>query len=273
MKTRRKIQSTRVTTRKHSDFQKRLMKRRIQLYNGKHNTNIGANFHRIQYGGGLAKNYGIDVWEDDDGESIFIFAGKRRKSNYIMLVFSKDSKEMELHEFSTDKIIPGHILSDEKIADIFTKIVYDICLQKGATRMVLQDNSEIPCNKKKVKLADMYFLAHGISWYQTKFIGLQPDVSLDVYIQNVKQNSWNDIDRYLQEHFPKTHENLQPYIHAIPIKDMDSPGSAMKVFRSMKERKQCEPFSLFMNELLLASKVPSLFGSTWHLDFERRNHI
>lgn len=261
MRTRRQA---RFTTR-HNNVRTNLHKK-IFTYNCKNEKQINSRFCLTQKGGGVAEDNGIDVWENEDGSAIAIYVGKKRKASYILLIFDTDLKIMELESFSTDRIVPNHIQTSESVSDLFVRIIYDICKQKGAKQLVLQDNSEILCGKQKVRLMDMYFLAYGKTWYESKFIGLQCDKDIDMYRQKVVNNTWTNVSNALKADFPQHYERFLAYIQKFDI-DPNEQGSAMKLCRILKENRACEPFARFMDPLLISSKIPSLFSTTWHLDF------
>jgi hypothetical protein len=213
----------------------------------------------------------LDVWENKDGSVIAINIGKRSRMAYIILMFDKITKTMELESFSTDRIVPGHIHTDVRISELFVDIVHDVCRRKGAKHLALQDNSMLVCktNNRKLKLADMYFLAHGKTWYESKFTGLQPDLEIDKYRKKVTENTWDDITERMRSAYPDDYEVIKAYfttLEPFPFPTNEK-GSAMRVFEIMKDVRMCEPFTLWMDNFIIASQIPSLYTSTWHLDF------
>lgn len=252
-------------TTRHNTIRANLRKK-IFKYNFKNEKQINSRFRITQNGGGIAEDNGIDVWENEDGTAIAIYLGKKRKASYILLIFDTDLKIMELESFSTDRIVPNHIQTSESISDLFVRIIYDICKQKGTKQLVLQDNSEILCGKQRVRLMDMYFLTYGKTWYESKFIGLQCDKDIEMYRQKVFNNTLNNVSNALKADFPQQYEQFLTYIQKFDI-DPNEQGSAMKLFRLLKENRVCEPFARFMDPLLISSKIPSMFSTIWHLDF------
>jgi hypothetical protein len=263
------------TTRKNGEI-KHMLAHHIWRYNLRNNTNISSILHQAQRGGGVAESHGMDVWENEDGSFIAIRVGKRRKAAYITLLFDVTTQTIELESFSTDRIVPGHIrLRDtkSKISDLFIEVVYDICKQKGAKKLALQDNSTLVCEKNniKFKLADMYFLAHGKTWYESKLLGLQPDDDeINEHRKHVIENSWDDIMAILQKRNKQVHDEIQEYLKSLePFSfSTNEKGAAMKVFRILKDTRMCEAFTRWMNYFLIASQIPSLYTSTWTLAFK-----
>ena len=50
---------------------------------------------------------------------------------------------------------------------------FRLAKQHGATHIELMDDAKVDCNGKKIDLSPMYFLKHGMTWYESKF-GFQP---------------------------------------------------------------------------------------------------
>jgi hypothetical protein len=148
-------------------------------------------------------------------------------------------------------------------------------IKKNAKQLVLQDNLQKlgKTNNKPFSLADMYFLAHGKTWYESKFEGLQSDKSIENYRQKVLENTWSSIMKTIQTEYPEIYSLIK--LHFDPIEEKVFPiredstknGSAMVMFQYVKDNRFCEPFTLWLDYFIIGSKVPSLFASTWHLEF------
>lgn len=53
------------------------------------------------------------------------------------------------------------------------QFAFDLAKREGATHIELMDDAKIDCDGKKIELSPMYFLQHGMTWYEAKF-GFQP---------------------------------------------------------------------------------------------------
>ncbi len=131
--------------------------------------------------------------------------------------------------------------------------------QHGMQTLELSDASHIHC-PERVSLANLSFITTGATWYE-RVIPLQPTKPRIIAAarSTVTQNTWQEVLH-----------NMSPEIRAIFAElqaegiDTTAPGSAMEVLnQAKKSATSCYLFSEYMDELLVASRLPNLDHSTW----------
>lgn len=135
-----------------------------------------------------------------------------------------------------------------------------LAIHRGAKTLTLTDNSTkyLP-NGRKFRLADMNMLATGKTWYESVLPGLEPhpDEHEDVaYTRHrVLTNKWFDVRDCMRDVDIDLGNSF----------DADSPGSAMEVFKALKDT-HGDFFAEFGVKARRCSGVESLFGTQWILD-------
>ena len=129
----------------------------------------------------------------------------------------------------------------------------------GMQTLELMDTSHIRC-PERVSLANLSFLTSGQTWYE-RIIPLQPAkprITAAARV-NATQNTWATVlDNMAQP--------ACELFAALPTNDIDItlPGSAMQVLNlAKKDAKSCHLFSIYMDDLLAASRIPDFDHSTW----------
>jgi hypothetical protein len=133
-----------------------------------------------------------------------------------------------------------------------------LAIHRGAKTLTLTDNStKYLSASRKFRLADMYMLATGKTWYEAVLPGLEPHEQEDVagVRYRVLTNKWADIRDCLRD----------VEIDLGGSFDADAPGSAMVVFKALKGTRG-DFFAEFGVKARRCSGVDSLYGSSWALD-------
>jgi hypothetical protein len=136
-----------------------------------------------------------------------------------------------------------------------------IARERGALTFTLDDISvkRLPSGEA-FRLANMYFLTTGATWYESIVPGLRPmDAAaankIAVWRERVRTNRWNDVARELTRwdvSAPEVDMSVDP----------GAIGSAMVVLRAIKEA-QTDFFAKHEEAVLAASFIGNLYGLTW----------
>jgi len=239
------------------------LKRDIALYLGIHN-------HRpVQDAGGKKKKrqeitynghkiYYLEVenpWGDKD--TIF-YNGGRDAGRRPCFILSVTGKQGILQSLERGCFVDKH----ESTKDLVT-VAFLLAKEKGCTEFELTDNSTIWRKPQKFILSDVYFLTHGQTWYES-ILTIKSNNYSDLQLANfrklAKTNKWSTIADYLVENDVKL-DFISPLIKGI---DINKPGSAMVVLNKiMKNDISCRFFAENTGLILIASKIPSMYGTSW----------
>jgi hypothetical protein len=108
----------------------------------------------------------------------------------------------------------------------------------------------------------MYFLATGMTWYESIISGLQPLDSIDkipIWREKARTNRWSDVAHELSRIGVDIQISIPTDINPMEI------GSAMKVFSSIKYART-DFFAKYEDELLNASSIGNLYAKTWTIE-------
>jgi hypothetical protein len=193
-----------------------------------------------------------------DNTTILIKGGNFKRPCFGILIGST-TQEAELHDFrstidcSLDTGAPSHIAA---------RAAFQVARDYGVKHIVLTDNSnKLLPSGKKFNLSLMYFLTTGRTWYET-FLPIYPDPSFasanEQWRGIVATNTWDKVYACLRTYYPDI-------VVPVQIEDIDTskPGSAMEVFRRIKESKS-DFFSDYGNNLAPCSGIDNPQGKVWH---------
>jgi hypothetical protein len=146
---------------------------------------------------------------------------------------------------------------------MLVKAALTLAKRGGAQRIKLTDNSSKYLDNdsdKRFILSDMYFLTEGLTWYQSIIPGLRTkDMNTLFFWQTVvRMNTWDFVYGRLVAKFG----NVEI---PVDISDIDTrePGSAMQIFKRIKEAKTLF-FVKYGSDLMDCSSISSLYGWEWY---------
>ena len=214
-----------------------------------------------QYGGGSSAKTGIIVvdnkrfryWDRSGGT---VLGGNNVTQPCFILLFSRGD------EAALQSVGEGNTRSMDYGATSrqLVRAAVALAIHRGAKQLTLTDNStkKLP-NKKWFRLSDMNMMTNGQTWYETIIPGLIPDSDyteeVTEYRRIVTSATWSSISTCLGDPIDLTD----------PMFDGTTPGSAMTVFKGMKDAKT-DFFADYRVGLLRCYGLSSLFGSSWVAD-------
>ena len=221
---------------------------------------LANTFWKSQNGGGIISVNGVryDNRVSRNGNTIVIHGGRTKgRAGCFLLLFEPDSTVT----LQGMKQAPDCALDPGGSGRHMINAALKIAMQRHATQLTLSDISQkhLPSGKS-FKLADMYFMTTGKTWYETMIPGLQPETKQDkipIWREKVHTASWDTIESALREQVPDI--SIPVHVHDI---DTSVPGTAMLVLSRIKDA-QTEFFALYEDELINAFKIGSLFAITW----------
>lgn len=200
------------------------------------------------------------VCEILDATTILVRTNTKRPCFGILI--SPTQIEAELHDFVRNdscSLDSGATMQTAALA------AFQVARDYGVKHIVLTDNSnKLLPSGKKFNLSLMYFLTSGKTWYET-YLPIYPDPSFASDIEQwrniVATNTWDKVYACLRTYYPDI-------VIPVQINDIDTskPGSAMEVFRRIKEAKT-DFFSDYGNNLAPCSGIASPQSKVWHADF------
>jgi hypothetical protein len=115
--------------------------------------------------------YKIDIIDDDEATKFVI------KSNRIYCIEMSLYKDDSIASFLAAMYDPGCTIDGKMVRGEGTRkmiqIGLDLLKEFGAKEVAMTDTSNIPCEGKDIGLGAMYFLKHGMTWYE-KYFGFKP---------------------------------------------------------------------------------------------------
>ena len=245
-------------TRKQTDFWDRV-NRAIIMYEYKHRLPIrgveqvgGAEFDDVFDVSGARYYYKTTT----KGYSYTILGGRRKgRRPCIIMFYNAKTKEAALQtiergdDCSLDWGAPSRLT---------VLAAVEIARKLGARRLVLTDESSKNIPGGSFDLSLMYFLSSGRTWYETVLSGLRPEKEAAIEAERaaVISATWDSV----MAKFPEL-------VVPVDISDIDTgaPGSAMRVFRRIKDAKTT--FFVEYDAALERRKLKNpLKGATWYLD-------
>jgi hypothetical protein len=230
-----------------------------------------------QHGGG--KNEAQGMVEVDGNRYIYTYTVTKDETKYA--VYRKKGRHCFIMYLFDDEERKGKKMAVLESLDQFT----DCSLDNGATGkqlllaaiQILRNRKDVSYvdlndksgknlpNGKKIPLADMYFVCTGKTWYGS-IIPLVPsgntkqeDINID--ITTVNTNTWADVSTCFKKYYPD-------FYVPVDISDIDvtSPGSAMQVYRRIKESNS-DFFADFSVRIPQCNNYSSMKGSSWRYYF------
>lgn len=115
--------------------------------------------------------YKVDYDEDDTDIRILIW---NPKTPCMIMAIDKHDKSAAVHvvTYNAKCTVDGKMKRGDGTRRMI-QFGLDLLKKKGATSVSIMDNSTIECNGQTIDLSAMYFLKHGMSWYE-KYFGFQP---------------------------------------------------------------------------------------------------
>lgn len=141
------------------------------------------------------------------------------------------------------------------------RAAFALAKEMGVTNIILTDTASKPLNPGDTDafvVSDMEFLSQGKSWYET-FLPVRPKEAntIEDWRRRVLANTWSSVYACLIQNQPDI--VIPVSIVDVPI---EQPGSAMEVFRRIKESRT-DFFMKYRLILPLCSGIQSLYGTSW----------
>lgn len=117
------------------------------------------------------EDYKVEYAKQDGSQSILIWSPKE-PCVHIVLYDNDTTASLIWVGYDAKCTIQGNMergTGTRKMLDF----AFRLAKQCGATQIELMDDAKVDCKGKKVDLSPMYFLQHGMTWYESKF-GFQP---------------------------------------------------------------------------------------------------
>jgi len=211
------------------------------------NQQRGGDIINAQYD--YRPNYNGNVVVFRDGRS------KGKHECFLLLIDpDKTAVLQSLKQAADCALNPGASGKDMVLAAV------KLAKENGAINLSLTDNStKHISDSKSFRLANMYFLTTGQTWYESILPDLYPtDINTDIesWRHIVKTNTWSTLSRRLG--------NVSLPVDISDI-DIGQAGSAMLVLARIKHTGTAF-FADYENKLLVASKISSLYGINWRID-------
>lgn len=119
----------------------------------------------------IIDGYKVEITNDDEATKFLI---KSQRVHCIEMSLYKDDT---VASFLTAMYDAGCKLDGKMVRGESTRkmiqIGLDLLKEYGATKAVMTDTSNIPCEGKDIDLGAMYFLKYGMTWYE-KYFGFKP---------------------------------------------------------------------------------------------------
>jgi hypothetical protein len=235
------------------------------MYTRKRHMRLLLQRHGIQMGGAAGCNNGIISANgyrykyncEEYDEDTWIFSGGNGRPCFLLEILPSE-RAANLMSLERDPKCSMNIGATTKSAG---KAAFALAVERGVKTITLTDNASKPMrpgDTAKFVVSDMEFLSYGKSWYET----FLPVVPVDSHIierwrNTVRTNSWTAVYTCLKQHHPDVE---------IPVSlenvDVDSPGSAMEIFRRIKDART-DFFVKYRWSLPLCSGIQSLYGTNW----------
>ena len=202
--------------------------------------------------------------ETDDGNHIFLY---RKQGASCFEIFIETVSGITFAHLNTFNNFSDCSIDNDSVgSDMLLAIVDILKPRTDITYLAFSDNSgkEIAPNVW-IRLSDVYFVATGKTWYGS-VLPLVPD-DQEFFNYNYRQitsATWTETLRFMEYH------STIPIKIPVSIKDIDptAPGSAMLVFRRIKDAKT-DFFAKYRNLIMPSVGCNSFFSSTWRYYFDR----
>jgi len=209
--------------------------------------------HKIYYNN--SRNVNGDI------NTLFIFGGRDagRRPCFEMSIKDKVASLISI-ERGVDCFVDRHNNTRDVV-----ELAFQIATERGCTAFNLTDNSYIRCPPYRFNLSDVYFLTTGQTWYESILpikIKSWSEHELEEYRQTVKKTKWTTISKYLSG----KGVDLEFITNLTDGVDVNKTGSALAILSRIKHMKNvisCRFFSQNIDKILVASRVPSLYGKLW----------
>lgn len=245
-------------TRKQTDFWDRV-NRAIVMYEYKQRLPIrgveqvgGAEFDDIVEVDGSRYYYKTTT----KGYSYTILGGRRKGKRPCIIIFY--NKKTGIAHLQTIERGDDCSLDWGAPSRLTVLAAVEIARKLGARRLILSDESTKNIPGGSFNLSLMYFLSSGRTWYESILPGLRPEKSAAIEAERaaVVSATWDSV----MAKFPEL-------VVPVDISDVDTgaPGSAMRVFRRIKDAKTMF-FAEYDAALERRSIKNPLMGAMWYLD-------
>lgn len=226
---------------------------------------------KIIQNGGLIEKFKLDTHNIEYDVKKY----GNKKDMYLQVISSKKANDMQpcfiIH------IKPGsssELISISRGKDCFQDnhdessdivlVALEIARLKGAKTFEFTDSSTKTIDSKKISLSNLSFLTTGKTWYErilsVRLANPSDSLKIDSWRKTAFNNTWVNVQKMLLL------QKIQIDIDFTGI-NIDEPGSAMKVLEKAKLSKSyLNFFNEYMDELMIASLIPSLHGKHWIMD-------
>ena len=133
----------------------------------------------------VIENYKVEYAKQDGSQSILIWSPKE-PCVHIVLYDGDTTASLIWVGYDASCTIEGTMKRGTGTRKML-EFACRLAKQQGATHIELMDDAKIECNGKKIDLSPMYFLQHGVTWYESKF-GFQPRDEYKEEYANMKEN-------------------------------------------------------------------------------------
>ena len=239
------------------------LKRDIHLYlciNHHRDVKVGGKrrYHKLMYNGHIIY---YNSYQNEYGDkNTVVFNGGRdagRRPCFSMTI-ENNTAILQSLERGKDCFEDKHDRSKDLV-----HVAFQIAKENGCTSLELTDNSSVRCPPYRFHLSNQYFLTTGQTWYESILpISIKEfsESEMATYRNRAKKNNWITISKYLTN----AGVNLD-FISTEGI-DINKTGSATFVLNRIKDMKNdisCKFFAEHTNKILIASKIPSFYGTSW----------
>lgn len=198
---------------------------------------------------------------DGDPETIYINGG-RSKGKYpcFTLIIKAESATLQGVQSGGNCFADGYDNTKEMVIAAFS-----LAKSKGCTVFELTDNSTKTCHSHKFKLADMYFMTTGRTWYESILSVKIKDYSesvMDGFREKVRSSTWSDVSAYLISQGKTANFDFEDL-------DKNKVGSCMEalnIIAKMRNEVSCKFFADCLQTIFDAHDMKSFHGTSWTVE-------
>ena len=133
----------------------------------------------------IIEDYRVEFAKQKDSQSILIWSPKE-PCVHIVVCDNHTTASLIWVGYDAKCNIQGNMEGGTGTRKML-EFAFRFAKQHGVTHIELMDDAKVECNGKKIDLSPMYFLAHGMTWYESKF-GFQPRDEYKEEYAEMKEN-------------------------------------------------------------------------------------
>lgn len=206
-----------------------------------------------------------------DKRTIIQFGSAKFKDCLSIHIFGQ-SKIAELHGLIYNRLCAINMplpKNEGTIRMVKAAMVFALQLSPHITKFELTDISQVDCGKHKIALADLYFITHGMTWYENRF-GAQPSFTKYEYLKLIFQSKpkldFDDLwEQYLKDG-ARLYKKSKEYYHNM----YDQSSSWFYFLQKWFTEEGCRPF-LYLADIpigiiaVVNDEIQSLYGKVWEI--------